>query len=384
MKISKNNIVIAHGGDISVPGGGPNRVIAFARTLQDHGFNVNLVVQKPKKEISKDLEDIKIHTVPIKKTSLNTSNRLIRALLISLKAKRIAKKNNAILQIEHSTLAGFATLVGCSDFVLDMHDLCFASPVNVNLHFSRVVQKFIYNMEKRAVIHASKIVVVSNTIKDFIMKEWDVPEEKIEVIPNGYFESKLNNFDFKDIKKVDGMISFLGTLHPKLDLDKIVELAKSLESSKIYIIGDGDVRSKLVRKIKKHNLRNVILTGKLPDEETFRLLAKSQAVILPEYYSIETEASCPVKLFDYAALGKAIVADDVSEMCRLFRENNAALVSDPSDHEKFIENVRILLEDEDLRRKLGENARQLVKDFTWEKQGEKLVKIYKEIFTCNL
>ena len=381
----RNSICIASGGDVTVPCGGTNRVTAFIKGLRDNGFDVHLISPMfEKEEFLEDLKDVKIHTVAIKKTE-SVNNRLVRALSISLKAKKIVKNNNAILEIEHSTLAGFATLVGCSDFILDMHDLCFMSPVDTKLDFSRIVQRLIYTMEKRAVTRASKIIVVSNPMKEFIMKEWNVPEGKIEVIPNGYFESKLNNFNFEDVKEVDGMISFLGTLHPKLDLDKIIELAKSLDTSRIYIIGDGHGRDELKKKIKKHNLNNVVLTGRLPDREAFKLLAKSQVVILPEYPSLETEASCPVKLFDYAALGKAIVADDVAEMCRIFKENNAALVSDSSDHEKFIDNVRILLGDEDLRRELGENAKKLVKGFTWDGQAEKLVKMYKEIlYTCDL
>ena len=43
-----NNICIAHGGDISIPCGGTNRVIAFSKSLRENGFNVHLVVPKPK------------------------------------------------------------------------------------------------------------------------------------------------------------------------------------------------------------------------------------------------------------------------------------------------------------------------------------------------
>ena len=42
---------------------------------------------------------------------------------------------------------------------------------------------------------------------------------------------------------------------------------------------------------------------------------------------------------------------------------------------KLIRHARVRLENEALKRKLGENARKLVKDFTCEKQEEKLVKI---------
>ena len=73
------------------------------------------------------------------------------------------------------------------------------------------------------------------------------------------------------------------------------------------------------------------------------------------------------------------MADDISEVCKIFKENNAALVSDPSDQKKFIDNVRVLLENETLRRKLSFNAKKLVKDFSWEKQAEKFVNVIEEI-----
>ena len=175
-KISKT-ICIAHGGDVSEPSGGTNRVTAFVTALRNAGFDVHLIVPSPKRRFSSDLQNIRIHTVPIKAGGVK--DQPIRALLISLKAKRIAEKNNAVLQIEHSTLAGFATLIGCSDFVLDMHDLAFMSPLYGNLPFAKVVQKFIYMIEKRAVTKAFKIIVVSNPMKEFIIKEWDISEDKI-------------------------------------------------------------------------------------------------------------------------------------------------------------------------------------------------------------
>ena len=375
-KISKT-ICIAHGGDVSEPSGGTNRVIAFATALRDAGFDVHLVVPSPKREFPEDLRDIKIHTVPIKARSIR--DQIFRALLVSLKAKKIAKNNNAILQIEHSTLAGSATLVGCSNFVLDMHDLAIGSPMYLNLPFPKmIIQNFIYKVEERAVSRASKIIVVSNPMKEFIIREWKIPEKKIIVIPNGYFEKKFKNFD-ESVEETDGMISFLGTLHSKLDLDKIINLAKSLENSKIYIIGDGPLRGILELKIRKNDLKSIVLRGRLPDKDAFSLIARSQICILPETPSLLTRVSCPVKLFDYAALGKAIVADDVAEMCRVFKEHNAALLSDPTNLDEFIANVHKLLEDERLRRKLGENAKRLVKDFTWEKQGEKLVRMYEDV-----
>lgn len=371
-----NSICIAHGGDISDPCGGTNRVIAFVKSLHNNGLDIHLVVPRPKKDFLEDLQDVKIYTVPIKEAGIKSQPA--RALLVSLKAKKIAKKNNAILHVEHSTLAGFATLIGCSDFVLDMHDLSDDDPQYLNLPFSNIVQKFICNFEKRAVNNASKIIVVSNPMKETIINKWAIPEEKIVVIPNGYFGDKFKNFNLDDVEETDGMISFLGSLGPKVDSDKIINLTKLQKNLKIYVIGDGPIRGGLEEKINKNGIKNIIFTGRLPYAEALELVAKSKVVIAPYLPSKSLDVSCPVKLFDYAALGKAIVADELSEICKLFKDNDAALVSDPTNPDEFVGNVHRLLEDKKLRKKLGENAKKLVKDYTWEKQGDKLVKLYED------
>jgi len=370
-------ICLAYGMDISEPCGATNRVLAFALALKKAGYNVKIVAPKPKRKIPEDLEleGIELITVPVspKETSIN---RVLRGLAITYKGKKLAESNGYILQIEFSHLAGLATLIGCSKYILDMHDLASASPT---YNSNSMLRNICYYLERKGISNAKKVIVVSANMKNFLIKEWNISEEKIEVIPNGYFASKLESLNLEDIEEEEGMISFIGTLLPYVDLDKIISLAKSLKNSVLYVIGDGPMRDELERKIKKSKLGNIILTGRLPLEEALRLVAKSQVTIYPASSSFHEEVSCPVKVFDYAPLGKAIVASCRSEICRIFKENNAALVSDPSDQHKFIENIHILLENDDLRRELGENARELVKDFTWEKQGEKLVKIYERL-----
>jgi len=137
-------VCIAHGGDISEPSGGTNRVIAFCKALSDNGFDVSLVVPKPRGKIPEDLQNsITLHYTPIRAGSIK--NMIFRALLVSNMAKKISEKNKSILQIEHSTLAGIANLLGCNNFILDMHDISFASPLYDNLFFSKLVKKIIYN-----------------------------------------------------------------------------------------------------------------------------------------------------------------------------------------------------------------------------------------------
>jgi len=364
-----SKIVIAHGGDISFPGGGTNRVLTFAKALAENGYEVSLVVPKPKRKIP-ELANVEIHTIPIGAKSIK--DQILRAMLVSWKAKKLAEKENAILQVEHSTLGGIAASLGCSNYILDIHDLEFDGSLYKSIPLA---PKIIYYLEREAVSKASKIIVVSEPMKEFLVKNWRVPEEKIVVIPNGYFHEKLKKFSGNE--EEDGLISFIGVLTHNVDYDKVVNLAKSRGDVRIYMIGDGPMRAEFIKRVKREGLKNILVPGFLPDDEAYSILAKSQVCIFPLKNTLHTKVAGHMKTFDYAALGKAI-ATDRDGTAVIFERHNAALVSDPANPEEFIENVHRLLEDSNLRRKTGENAKKLVKDFTWEKQGEKLVRMYEK------
>jgi len=76
------------------------------------GYEVSLVVPKPKGKIP-ELANVEIHTISIGAKSIK--DQILRALLVFWKAKKLAEKEKAILQVEHSTLGGIAALIGSSD-----------------------------------------------------------------------------------------------------------------------------------------------------------------------------------------------------------------------------------------------------------------------------
>jgi glycosyltransferase involved in cell wall biosynthesis len=364
-------VVIAHGGDIGFQGGGTNRVLAFAKALAENGYDVRLVVPKPREVPEYIRDSIKIHTVPIKPKSM--WDQIARAILVVLKAKKLAEKEKAVLQIEHSTLGGIASLSGCSNYVLDIHDLEFDGPLYKSIPLA---PKLIYLLEKRAVRKALKIVVVSETMRDFLVKNWNVPEDKIEIIPNGYFEEKLRRF--QGGMEEDGLVSFIGVFTHNVDYDKIIRLAESREDIRIYMMGEGPLRPEFIRKIKNKGIGNIEVPGFLPDKDAYGILAKSQICINPRKNDFHTKVSVSVKNFEYAALWKAI-ATDRDGTAIIFEKYNAALVSDPAKPEEFIRNVHRLLDDEKLRKELGKKAKDLAKDFTWERNSKRLVKMYEEL-----
>jgi len=381
--MKRKRVVIAHGGDISMPVASTNRVMAFAKALVDAGFDVYLVIPRPryKKYLPKELrEGIKIHTVPVE--ARGVTDQIARALSVLYRAKKVASRINATIQVEHSALGGIASILGVTNYVLDVHDLSFASPLYLKLLFSTFIQKSIYTIEKNAVTKASRVIVVSNLMKKFLVKQWRVPEEKIVVIPNGFSQEKIQRVLDK-LNKVEErkIIARTGTLFKHLNVEALIHLAKSLRNSdvKVLLIGDGPLRSYIEKRVREKNLKNVIITGFLPYEKAMRLTLKACVVFECMKKSLTTMVACPVKILDYVALGKAMALSDVSEISYELGRRGGALVSSPDDIERFVENVHRLLTDEKLRKCIGRKAKEFVKEYSWEILGQRLVKVYEEL-----
>ena len=376
-----NSICIVSASDLSMPTANAIRPVALAKGLQENGFNVKLLVPKPSGKILYDLSNLDVYTVPIIMGTTVGSyffNQIVRAVLLTRKAKKIQKNTGTILQFEHSLLGGYAALAGCSDYVLEFRDETFKCLRYTEHPLSLILVKILRYIEGLSTKHATKIITTSNLLRESIVSGFNVPEDKVEVIPSGYSESKIRNL--KDIEEVEGRITFLGTLLEQIDFEKIIELARSLKDreASIYIIGDGLMKDFILKKIKEHNICNVKLTGFLPEDEAYKLVAKSQVVVLPLRKTSRSDSAHSVKGCYYAALGKAIAIDDC-DLGRDLKLNTAALVSDPTKPYEFIENVHNLLENKKLREEISSNAREWAKNFTWEKQAEKLAKVYEVI-----
>ena len=376
-----NTICIVSAADLSIPTANAIRPVALAKGLQKSGFDVKLLVPKPSGKILYDLSNLDVYTVPI---TMGTTmgiyffNQIVRAVLLTRKAKKIQKNTGTILQFEHSLLGGYAALAGCSDYVLEFRDETFKCLRYTEHPLSLILVKILRYIEGLSTKHATKIITTSNLQRASIINEFNVPEDKVEVIPPGYSESKI--VSLKNMEEVEGRITFLGGLSEQIDFEKIIALARSLKDreASIYIIGDGLMRDFILKKIKEHNLHNVKLTGFLPEDEAYKLVAKSQVVVLPLRKTSRSDSAHSVKGGYYAALGKAIAIDDC-DLGRDLKSNNAALVSDPTKPHEFIENVHTLLENKKLRDELSSNAREWAKDFTWEKQAKKLAKVYETL-----
>lgn len=208
-------------------------------------------------------------------------------------------------------------------------------------------------------------------------------KNKIVTIPNGVDTSLFQ--PNKNSRKTN-QIFFLSVLdkfhkYKGLDylIDALVEVKKRIPDVKLVVGGKGELLEFYKSKVEKLNLNdNVEFKGFLTDDEVIRCYQESELFVLPSISSLQEgfgivvlEAlSCETPVISTDIVG---VSDDVTR-------TGSGIIIPPKDVEKLEESIIEILTDKNLKKSMGKNGRELVKEkYEWSKIAESIHKLYEEL-----
>ncbi len=225
-------------------------------------------------------------------------------------------------------------------------------------------------LERRNLLDASLIVVVSRPLKDQLL-EMGIDPERVLVNPNGVDVDELAQAraltpsEWRSREKLPaaptvGFVGTFGLWHGVRLLPELIErVAARLEEVRWVLVGDGPLRAEVAADIERRGLSDrVRLTGVVSHPQAVRLLACCEVCVSPHVPNPDGTAffGSPTKLFEYMGLGRAIVASDLDQIGEVLRDGHTALLTAPGDVSAAASAVVRLLEDELLRARLGQAA----------------------------
>ena len=123
----------------------------------------------------------------------------------------------------------------------------------------------------------------------------------------------------------------------------------------------------------------VNFTGLVSRDEVLRYLSVADVGLIPDPQNGLNEYSTMLKAMDYMALAKPIVAFDLMET--RFTAQDAALYARPNLVGDFADKIEALLDDEELRIKMGQIGRRRVEEeLSWEITSKNLATAYRVLF----
>ena len=236
--------------------------------------------------------------------------------------------------------------------------------------------------------HSDKIIVMSETMRQEFIKR-GASEEKLHLI---YPSTDLEQFGERNVKSVEIegvtddnlVVIYTGNFWPwqgvDILLNAIPHVITKIPNVKFVIIGgkENEIDDKK-EKIGKYR-NNVIFLGRQPYELMPSFMAKADVLVIPRPES-QVNWTTPRKMGEYLAMGKAVLATDVGDHRRILVNNECGIVTEPNV-KSFAEGLIEVLKDEELRRRLGGNAREVAYElFNWDWAVEKTMNIYESLIS---
>ena len=240
---------------------------------------------------------------------------------------------------------------------------------------------------------ASKIICISTGLKEHLKNTWHLQDSKLVVLPCAAdvaaFRQNLNS---EPTRRELGLtkettIMWVGGFYPWHDLDLLLKsfslVLQVQPKVKLVLVGDGPIRPAVEHMVQENGLQQaVIFTGAIAHTRVPELLSVADIAVAP---SAPVSASrggtgTPLKLFEYMAAGKAIIAAALNEAAEVIQHGHNGLLVEPGNVQAFAQAILTLIDDPMERDRLGQNARrQAVEKYSWEEYTRRLEGIYRDV-----
>jgi glycosyltransferase involved in cell wall biosynthesis len=268
-------------------------------------------------------------------------------------------------------------------FVLEAN----ASEVWVKKNWSRLLfEDLARRSESCALGLADRVAVISRGVEEQLAS-YGLEESRVILNPNGVDPEEFSpSIDGTGIRKALGLqsrliVGFIGTFtrwHGVETLfDAAVQVVGQNAQISFLLIGDGDLRSTLKRRAEELHLSDrLIFTGLVPHSEAPRYLAACDILVSPHlgFEGGQKFFGSPTKLFEYMAMGKAIIASKLDQIGEIVADCANGLLMEPGNVDQLRDNIITLANDKQLRARLGAQARtDVIREYSWKCNVERIM-----------
>jgi glycosyltransferase involved in cell wall biosynthesis len=211
-----------------------------------------------------------------------------------------------------------------------------------------------------------KIVVLNSYIEQYLRAN---RFKNVIRIPNGIDPEKFMGKDDK------GYVLYAGRFDWNKNVCSLVnvfaQIHKSYPSYRLYLVGAGPEEKKIENLVRERGIQShVKIIPWLPRNKLMELMSRCSVFVLPSFFEV-----CPVVVLEAMASAKPVVARaNMGTIDTIIHGKNGFLYSSDGELRKYLE---ILLSDDNLRKKIGRNARRTIEqEYTFSRIANR----YEELF----
>jgi glycosyltransferase involved in cell wall biosynthesis len=244
------------------------------------------------------------------------------------------------------------------------------------------LQEAAETLEQIAFEATSVVVTVSRELRDQLQGT-NVLDTKIEVVPNGV---DVDVFSTKGPVYRDGLegkfvVGFVGSLKAWHGVEILADAFRKLALDPCFhllIVGDGP-RAAIIEALAEDLPGRVTFLREVRHGEVPSYL-RAMDIALAPYPMLDRFYYSPLKVLEYMAVGRAVVASRIGQLGDLIEDGVTGVLVPPGDDSAIVNAVQRLAANKDLRHSLGARAAaQVVSTHTWTRSASRIIEFAREI-----
>jgi glycosyltransferase involved in cell wall biosynthesis len=233
------------------------------------------------------------------------------------------------------------------------------------------------DLQERYLLRRSRVVTVASRALESRVRQ--TAKSSVHYLPNCLNRSRMLADEARILRARTQLASpdapqaptifYAGHFEPADDLafvfDTVGPVAREHEAS-VILVGDGPMRPMVEQSFRDSGV-HVASRGQLRFDDYATELSRATVAVFPFPDSLVYRAKCSVRILDYMSHAKAIISSAVGQNSEYLTHRETGLLAEAGNVQAFRQALREALQDPDLRRRLGDNARQRCSTlFAWE------------------
>lgn len=300
-------------------------------------------------------------------------NRLLRQIYIyflyPLKLWYLFHNSKEIIHISSQGYAHLAHFFPRDKLIITCCDIIpFIFPEN-----KFFIQRMLLNFTFSGLKKAKKIIAISNSTKNDLIRYLHIPKEKIKVIYPGI----LKDFKPLNIKKKN-FILYVGAYYKSKNLTVLfksfLKISKIYPNLRLVIVNDKNNLPKELSLLMNnlHLSDKIDFTGNISEKTLIRLYNQAKLLIHPSIYE-----GFGLPVLEAMACGCPVLTSNKSSLSEVV--GNAGIVVNPNDINGFIEGIKEIIANNKLKKELVKRGLKQAQKFYWLRTANETLKIYKDI-----
>lgn len=361
MKSEQKSILIAATSDLSTD----QRVLKVADTFRRNGWQAFLIGRKragsPHFNTSYRHQQLRL--------LFNKSMLFYLEFNLRLFLKLLTYKYDYIYCNDTDTLLACftASRIRKKPLFFDAHELFPELP---ELQGRRFVKKVWQTIEDILIPRLDRTITVCQSIADYYRERYGISMTVVRNVP--LLRNEVDPLPL-NVPKGKKVLLYQGALNTGRGLDWVIGAMAYISDAVLYIIGDGDIKSKLEEQVHQLNITDrVIFHGMVAANELHRYTPSADlGLCLLESLGKSYFYALPNRIFDYMHAGVPVLASPFPEIRNIVETYHTGTITDERHPQQLAAVISSLLQ----QPVDSEYLRTVAKEFCWESEEKNILKL---------